>query len=76
MTNVTDELKSQLSGLSAGERAELARFLINSLDQGADADAEDAWDAELTRRIDDIKSGAAIGEPIDKVFGELREKYS
>ncbi len=52
MTEVTEELKSRLSRLSAGERA------------------------ELTRRMDEIETGKAFGEPADKVFVELREKYS
>ena len=40
--------------------------------QGADA----AWDAELARRAEEIKSGKAIGIPAAQVFAELREKYS
>ncbi len=76
MAEVTEKLKSQLSLLSAGERAELAHFLIHSLDGGTDPDAEDAWDTELARRMDDIRSGKAVGEPVEKVFAELREKYS
>jgi putative addiction module component (TIGR02574 family) len=62
--------------LSEAERAELARFLVASLDQGADKDAGEAWDAELERRAEDIKSGRASGEPAEKVFSELRAKHS
>ena len=76
MTEIAEKLKSQLSQLSIQERAELAHFLIHSLDEGVDADAEAAWDAELARRMEDIRSGKAVGEPADKVFAELREKYS
>ena len=46
MTEIAEKLKSQLSQLSIQERAELAHFLIHSLDEGVDADAEAAWDAE------------------------------
>ncbi len=76
MTETAEKLKAQLSKLSTQERAELADFLIHSLDEGLDADAEAAWDAELARRLEEIKSGNAVGKPADHVFGELRKKYS
>ena len=76
MTETAEKLKAQLARLSMRERAELAHFLIHSLDEGVDADAEAAWDAELAGRMEDIKTGRAVGEPADKVFAELRKKYS
>jgi putative addiction module component (TIGR02574 family) len=76
MTEAAEKLKAQLSQLSMRERAELAHFLIHSLDEGVDADAEAAWDAELVRRMEEIRSGKTVGEPADKVFAELRKKYS
>lgn len=76
MTETAEKLKAQLSQLSTQERAELAHFLIHSLDEGVDADGEAAWDAELERRMEEIRSGKAVGEPADKVFAELRKKYS
>jgi putative addiction module component (TIGR02574 family) len=76
MTEATENLKAQLSQLSMQERAELAHFLIHSLDEAVDADAEAAWDAELARRMEELRSGNAVGEPADKVFAELRKKYS
>ncbi len=76
MSEIAEKLKSDLSRLSSRERAELAHFLIASLDDGMDADAAAAWDAELARRMQDIESGKDLGEPADKVFAELREKYS
>jgi putative addiction module component (TIGR02574 family) len=76
MSKVAEKLKSELVRLTPKDRAELAHFLICSLDADADADAEAAWDAELARRLEDIKAGKAVGEPAHKVFAELREKYS
>ena len=76
MTEAAEKLKAQLSQLSMQERAELAHFLIHSLDEGVDADAEAAWDVELVRRMEEIRSGKTVGEPADKVFAELRKKYS
>jgi putative addiction module component (TIGR02574 family) len=76
MTEATERLKAQLSQLSMQEQAELAHFLIYSLDEAVDADAEAAWEAELARRMAEIRSGNAVGESADKVFVELRKKYS
>jgi putative addiction module component (TIGR02574 family) len=41
----------------------------------ASLDSEGAWDAELERRMDEIRSGKATGVPADRVFAELREEY-
>jgi putative addiction module component (TIGR02574 family) len=50
---------TELTKLSDSERGELAHFLIQSLDQETDGDVESAWDNELERRADEIKSGRA-----------------
>ena len=76
MTQTAERLKSELAQLSTQERAELAYYLLHSLDETVDAEAEAAWDAELAERMAEIKSGNASGEPAGKVFIELRRKYS
>ena len=76
MTEIAERLKPELAQLSARDRAALAYFLIHSLDEDEDPDAEAAWDVELARRGEEIRSGKAVGEPAAKVFAELREKYS
>jgi putative addiction module component (TIGR02574 family) len=77
MATAMEELKAELAGLTEHERAELAHFLLNSLDGASDdADAEAAWDAELARRADEIQRGTAVGKPAGQVFAELREKYA
>jgi putative addiction module component (TIGR02574 family) len=79
MATAMEELKAELAGLTEPERAELAHFLLNSLDgadDGDDADVEAAWDAELARRADEIQRGTVVGKPADQVFAALREKYA
>ena len=76
MSETTEKLKIELSQLSAQERAEIAHFLIQSLDGEVENDVEAAWDMELTKRLEDIQSGKATGEPSSQVFSQLREKYS
>jgi putative addiction module component (TIGR02574 family) len=76
MTEVAEKMKSTLALLSAQDRAELAYFLIHSLDEEEDPNWEAAWTAELARRAEEIKSGKAEGEPAEQVIAELRKKYS
>jgi putative addiction module component (TIGR02574 family) len=54
-----DNLRSSVLSLSETERAQLACELVQSLDGTADADATEAWDKEIDRRVADIESGRA-----------------
>jgi putative addiction module component (TIGR02574 family) len=81
MPTAIENLKAELAGLTEQERAELAHFLLDTLDNTEvdatiDVDVEAAWDAELARRADEIQRGTAVGKPAEQVFAELREKYS
>jgi putative addiction module component (TIGR02574 family) len=75
MCQTSERLKPELAALPATEHAEIARFLIASLEPEEDADAETAWDLELARRVAEIQSGNAEGKPAAEVFTELRERY-
>ena len=74
MTEAVELLKSQASILSAPERAELAYFLLCSLEPEEEG-AQQAWRAEVARRVADIRSGSAVGRPAEEVLAELRERY-
>jgi putative addiction module component (TIGR02574 family) len=52
------------------ERANLANTLIDSLDATVDEDVEIAWQEEVRRRIDDLRSGRVNVIP----WEEVREK--
>ena len=52
-------LRSEALTLSETERAELAHALVKSLDAPSDADAADAWDKEIVRRLAEIDAGTA-----------------
>jgi len=74
MAQPMKQLKSQLEQLSAKDKAELASFLLGSLepeDEGVTA----AWDLEIARRVDEIRSGRAAGSSAEEVFAELRKEY-
>jgi len=74
MTEAVEQLKSQASTLSAPERAELAYFLLSSLEPEEDG-VQEAWRAEVARRVAEIRGGSAVGRPADNVLAELRERY-
>ncbi|HWE40473.1 MAG TPA: addiction module protein [Isosphaeraceae bacterium] len=79
MSETLEALKSRLEILPSRDRAELAEFLLDSLDAAdadADADADAAWDDELTRRVAEIRAGGLAGKPADQVFDELRARFS
>jgi putative addiction module component (TIGR02574 family) len=72
-----ENLKAELAGLREQERADLAHFLLDTLDHteaDTDAEVEAGWDAELARRADDIGSGKAVGKPAEQVLAELPQK--
>ena len=72
MTETAEKLKLELAQLSAQDRAELAYFLIHSLDGESDGDVE----SELTQRMNSIENGTAVGESANQVISDLRAKYS
>ena len=58
-TETLNKLRSEALVLSEAERAELAHVLVKSLDAPADADASEAWDKEILRRLAEIDAGTA-----------------
>ena len=74
MTETVERLKSQACTLSVPERADLAYFLLTSLEPEEEG-VEEAWRVEIARRVADIRSGQAKGRPADEVLAELRERY-
>ncbi|MGK7941516.1 MAG: addiction module protein [Crocosphaera sp.] len=76
MTKTAETLKQELSQLSKQDRAEIAYFLIHSLDEDNDDNITEAWDQELTQRLAEIHEVTAKGESFDTVLLELKEKYS
>lgn len=76
MATLPEDLKTHLAGLSEGDRAELATFLIHSLDREADSDAEEAWEREIARRDTEILAGRAVGEPAAEVIARIRKSLA
>ncbi|GEP44554.1 addiction module protein [Brevifollis gellanilyticus] len=78
MTAVAAKLLPLLEPLEVSDRAELAAWLIHSIDDGPEEPAEgyeEAWDKVIERRSEEIRSGVAVGIPAEEVFAEIRRKY-
>lgn len=76
---ITDFKEIQHSALELDEkhRAELAKNLINSLENHIDEDIEQAWIDEIKRRKAEIKSGKVVpisGQEVHKTARELLKK--
>ena len=69
-----DDIRHDAMSLSLGERAELARDLIASLDGPPDMDARNEWDKEICRRVNEIRSGQAILLEPDEVLSRIRAR--
>jgi len=66
---VSDLLKRALA-LSVDERAALANTLLDSLET-TDQSVQEAWDVEVARRMNDLKSGKAVTVSWEQLHREL-----
>jgi putative addiction module component (TIGR02574 family) len=72
ITPQVSELLERALTLSTQERGELAARLIDSLDdQPADEGVEEAWQEEIQRRMNDVRSGRVKTIPGEQVLKRL-----
>jgi putative addiction module component (TIGR02574 family) len=75
MTPQVSELLEKAMALSSEERGLLIDRLVESLDDGpADAGVEAAWDEEIKRRVEDIRSGRVKTIPGERVLRGMRKR--
>jgi putative addiction module component (TIGR02574 family) len=75
-TEALSKLRSEALMLPEAERAELALALVKSLDAPAEADAADAWDKEILRRLAEIDAGTAKLIDRDEFRRRMQERLS
>ena len=68
MSNVA-ELAAQIQQLSAGEKQELMRLLMTDSDE-SEQDADEAWRAEIVRRVKAIRNGEAAIQALQEDWRE------
>jgi putative addiction module component (TIGR02574 family) len=72
MTRGVSELLEKALALPAEARAALAGSLFESLDETVDASAEEEWNEEIARRIQELDSGKVRTIP----WAEARRQVS
>ena len=78
MNATLEQVVEEAKSLSLADRSALTRILIESLDaEPAEdlAEVEQAWQAEVEKRVDEITSGRVKTIPAEEVFAKLRAKY-
>jgi putative addiction module component (TIGR02574 family) len=73
MSRNSEEILKQAMALSAEERAELADQLLGSIEP-EDEGVEAAWDAEIQRRVEELKAGSVSTVPWAEVRAALAAK--
>lgn len=71
MTRAVEELYEKASHLPAKDRAELAGLLLESIEDPADEGVEEAWAAEIERRMAEYRAGRIRTIPWSEVRAHL-----
>jgi hypothetical protein len=70
MSNLVAEIAEKIQLLSATEKHELLRLLLQDVDRGADEDADEAWRNEVVRRVKAIRNGEAAIQSLREEWQE------
>lgn len=72
MSDVLKELERKAKSLTADERAQLAEFLLESIQEPPVAEIEAAWDREIEERAAAYDRGELQTISAEDVFAEAR----
>ncbi len=76
MPTSLSELERELSALPVEQRAELASFLLATLEPADEGDIEAAWIQEAERRLAAFEAGEMEVVSAEEVFAEARRRLS
>lgn len=71
MPPLKESILSQALALSETDRLEVVERLAESLPEPTDSDAAEAWDEEISRRLDDAAAGRAKFVPWEEARQRL-----
>ena len=71
-----ESIADEALALPTSERAALVLRLAESLDEQHDADAEDAWAAEVAARVEALKAGTAETITTAEALADARARLS
>ena len=76
MSTDLSEIEQQAGRLSDQERAQLAAFLLRSLEAVDHGDIEEDWRIESEARLAQVKRGEARLIPGDEVYANIRRRQT
>ncbi len=71
MSSSLEAVKASVSGLSVAERADLAHYLLHTLEPAEEGAAKE-WLALAERRMAEVRAGNVSGIPAEDVMNTLR----
>jgi putative addiction module component (TIGR02574 family) len=74
MTRRMEDIAHEVLELDVLSRAELARTLVDSLDDLPEEELERLWGEEAERRYDEFLAGRAKAYPAEEVFARIRAR--
>ena len=75
MIALIEELSMRARALPPEDRARLAEELLASLQDDPESEADAAWDLEILRRVEQVKSGTTKLITAEDVHAEARQIY-
>lgn len=70
------ELENEIKKLDLKDRAALARFIVESLDELSAAETEVLWAEEAERRLDELEQGLVSEIPAGEALRRVRAAIS
>jgi len=71
-----EELVAEVKKLSLEDRASLAKWIVESLDDLSESEIEALWAKEAERRLDEMEQGLAAEIPAEDVLRRARAAIS
>ena len=66
------ELETEIKKLALKDRAKLAKWIVESLDDLSEAEVEALWVEEAERRLDELEAGVVKAIPSKEVIRRAR----
>jgi putative addiction module component (TIGR02574 family) len=70
------EIEAEIKKLDLKDRAELAKWIVESLDELSEAEVEALWAEEAERRLDEMERGQVTEIPVKEVLRRARDVIS
>jgi hypothetical protein len=70
------EIEAEIKNLDLKDRATLAKWIVESLDELSEAEVEALWAEEAERRLDELEQGLVTEIPDREVLSRARAAIS